>query len=211
MKVLIDGHEVDEIAGNLDFREICTEIIRQCGRQNRVVVSIDVDGDVRTGVDVKGVEDIEASRVEVLKVQTAPVREVSLNVLKECADGIPRLIGGLSEAVGCLQSGDTEGGMCKVERALTFWLDTQTGVRSALRGLDLDFAAIVFPAKEGEETASASQVLDRINSLLEETQRAFEDEDSLEIGDILEYDLPPLLRLFQEALYLSLEKCTVSE
>jgi hypothetical protein len=206
MRVLVDGREMEEVPGGLDFPAIFTQIVRQCGRQQRVVIAANIDGEDRTGVDPKDLCDIDAASVELVRVLTAPLKEVSLNVLKECADSVPRLVDGFSEVARQLQAGNQTEGMRRAQESLTFWLDITAGVQSALSGLGLSFDSVSFSSRDTEGALSAKQVLDRVNALLEETQRAFEDQDNLEIGDILEYDLPPLLRYFQEALYILIEK-----
>lgn len=210
MRLLIDGHEVEEVPEGVDFPTIFTQIVRQCGKQQRVVVSANIDGEDRTGIDPKDLEGIDVASVEMVKVTTAPLQEVSLNVLKECADSVPRLVEGFSDVARRLQAGNQAEGMGKADEAFAFWIEITGGVQSALTGLGLSFDSVSFPSQDSDQALSAPQVLDRINDLLEETQRAFEDQDNLEIGDIFEYDLPPLLRYFQEALYLLIEQAASS-
>jgi hypothetical protein len=92
--------------------------------------------------------------------------------------------------------------MVLVENSIDFWIDLAHGTVSALRVVGLDFDSALGTADNNLESLDfpPSEVVFRINQLLDETQRAFEDSDTVEIGDILEYDLPPLLVAYQSIL-----------
>jgi len=208
MKVTIDGQLADITLPTESASELVNALMKHCAKDNRVVTAVNLDGTEIPLHNPEEAQGIDLNSAETVEVTSGTARDVAVNVLSSCADHIPHLIEGLGAAAGALQKGQEAEGMETIATALTFWLDISEGVASGMKVLGLDFDSVELPSSEGEETSQQrpSETVAKINSLLEETQRALEENDTVEIGDLLDYDLPPLLRTYQGALYRLAEK-----
>jgi hypothetical protein len=207
MEILIDGHGTELAGKSNTFEEVFDRITKHCARERRVVTQVALDGEVLPTLDQSSLASISISGVEKVEATTASIAEVSTDVLKKCADAIPRMIEGFYASADQIQSGNTQQGFEAIGQLVGFWGDIVGGVGSGLIGAELDLSTVTVEVGEAGDTEqlNGQEILTRINSLLEETQRAFEDSDTVEIADIVGYDLPVLVRGFQQSLYKLLE------
>jgi hypothetical protein len=207
MQILIDGQAVEIVPPEGGFDKIAPEISRYCGERKRVVTGYTVDGSLLPGGAEPEAKGIDAESIQKIEVSTSTIREIAAEVFRGCAEHIPNLIQGFSDAVRQFRKGDQREGMVVTENALSLWLAVQEGAESGMKALGLNWDSVVAPgSKEGDPALPAGQVLVEINRLLDETHRVMESGDTVELGDIFDYDLPPLLRAYQSALYLFAEK-----
>lgn len=206
MRIVIDGTDTDLSLDTRDLLEIQGALGKHCNAIGRVVTEFKVNG---TEIPLLGPSDSPpplAAEIQEIEVVSSPVREVATKVIHACGEHVSSLVQAVTAAAQQLRDGEKKEGMLIVEEALTLWVNLSEGTLSALQVLGLDFDSITTVASDGGDNRTATEVLDQINGLLEETQRAFEDDDIVEISDILDYDLPPLLMKHQQILYLLAEE-----
>lgn len=207
MKILIDGRDMGWADDSGSFGDLFDRITKHCAGERRVVVQVAVDHSVLADLERESLAQVDVKSVGLVEATTACIGEVAADVLKKCADAIPRLIEGLYASADRIQVGDAQKGYEAIGSLLSFWSEIAGGVGSGLVGSGRDLSAVRVEVGESgnTETLSGQVILERINGLLEDTQRAFENGDSVEIADIVGYDLPVLIRGFQQSLYKLLE------
>lgn len=208
MQILIDQEPANVSLPEGDFSAAVNAVVKHCAEGGRVVTDLEVDGAAYSVDDDSALQAIDRGSVECLSIRTESMEETARRILRSLAEGIPELIDAFAKVNENLQSRDVSAAFDRVEKAGEYWIEIVEACLSTVRALGTDFESVSAPAPggSGSETISGTEVLTRINNLLAETQTAFENEDNLEIGDIFEYDLPPLLRAFQRILYTLSEK-----
>lgn len=203
MNILIDGQSKEIEDTGTGMESLLKSVLKVCADDRRVVTGVRVNGEDLPEFEGPGLETINTSEIETVEVETQPIDEVAHNILRTSAESIPQLIDEFSLVNQELQSRNVESGLKRTENAISFWISIVEGCLKAIMILqkDLDAIQVTVSDSRGDSTQTGNEVLRKINSLLEDTQTAFENQDNLEIGDIFEYDLPPLLRSFQQVLY----------
>ncbi len=208
MRLIIDGQltEPESLEGGLEG--LVQALIQEYGKKERVVSSIRIDGEVLENFEGPVLRSIDPLGIETLEIRTESMAMVSKNILRASAESVPALIDELSLINRDLQSRNPASGLERTENALTYWISIVEGSLKAIQVLKLDLKSVSVPVALGASQTELNgfELLEKINSLLEEIQSAFENEDNLEIGDLFEYDLPPLLRSFQDVLFKLAEK-----
>jgi hypothetical protein len=201
MKILVDQEEIDLFPLPQTFKEIQERIIHHCAEKKRIALKLLVDGHL---VEFKGdlPQGITLENLELLEVTTGSTRDVATNVLRGCAEHIPRLEEGLTEAATVIRRGQQQEGMNILASSIDLWLELVSGTENAMRvsGLEWNAVRVGLPGVP-EESVLGSLVVSQLDALLEEIQRVIEDQNQVELIDILEYDLPPVLKAYQEALF----------
>lgn len=196
MRIQIDGVPADLASPTGDLAEVLSAITSHCTLQKRAITAVLLDG---IPLAVGGGELPNTAHVHpesLLEVKTGPMREVAAEVLHGCAEHLSKVMDVFTRAARELRGSDPREGMVTLEQGLHLFIQLVEGTGSAMKVLGHGWEG-VFTADEtpGEE------VVAELNRLLEETQRAFENSDTVELGDIMDYDFPPLLRAYQEILY----------
>ncbi len=202
MKILIDGEEVQFEERPTTFTELLSQIARICSEKQRVIIQMHADSRrVYAGIELP--TGLSFENLSLLEVTTGPTREVAAGVLRGCAEHLALLAEGFAETVKLLRSGATQDGMSHMVEAINLWLELASGTESAMQVVGLNWSSVqVHLANVPEEAiVSADLVVGRLNEILEEVHKTIEDQDTLELVDILEYDFPPLLKEYQEALF----------
>jgi len=203
MQIQIDGQPQKIDIPNEGMEPAVQAILRHCADEGRVVIAIRADGEELPEFEGPALAGMDISKVEVLVAETDTIESVAGNILRSSAESIPQLIDEFSAINQDLQSRNVESGLQRTEKAVTFWISIVEGCLKSIILLqrDLDSTQVTVSGPSGETQMAGNEVLQKINALLEDTQTAFENQDNLEIGDIFEYDIPPLLRAFQQVLF----------
>jgi len=202
MKILIDGEELHFEEHPKTFPELLTQVTQACRERRRVITLIHADNRrVFGGNELPS--GLPYERVGLLEITTGPSREVASEVLQSCGEHLAQVSDAFAETSARLRKGDVPEGMSHLVEAINLWLELASGTESAMRVVGLEWNAVQIhgvPPTEGE-MVSAEKIVGRLNDILEEVQRAIEDQDTLDLVDILEIDFPPLLAGYQEALF----------
>ena len=202
MKILIDGEEIHFEEQPTTFTELLSQVSRVCSERHRVITLMHADNRrVFGGTELPS--GLPFERLDLLEITTGPSREVASGVLKSCGEHLAQLSEAFAETSAILRGGGVQDGMSRLVEAVNLWLELASGTESAMRVVGLEWSAVQVHggnAAEGE-MISAERIVGRLNEILEEVQRTIEDQDTLELVDILEYDLPQLLKGYQEALF----------
>ncbi len=205
MLIVIDNQSTEVDLPEGDFSAAVKGILKYCADESQVVTSITVDGTQFLELEDESFLSHDRGTVERVEVSTQSVKETAENILHSAAEGIPQLIEEFTLINQDLQSRNLTSGLERTENALTYWISIVDGCLKAIQVLGHDLNTLTVSIS-GEAEVTGMALLEKINSLLGETQTAFENQDNLEIGDIFEYDLPPLLRSFQGILFQLTEK-----
>ncbi len=196
MRIQIDGIPADLASPTGELAEVLSAITSHCTLQKRAVVGLlldDVPFTVGTG-DLPSSSRIRPDSL--LEVKTGPMREVAGDVLQGCAEHLTKVLDVFTMAARELRGNDPRAGMVTLEKGLHLFIQLVEGAGSAMKVLGRGWEDV-----RASDGSPAEEVMGRLNRLLEETQRAFENSDTVELGDILDYDFPPLLRAHQEILH----------
>lgn len=197
MRILIDGQPAESAVPTESVHDAVSQIGEKLNQSGRVILSVRVNGNL---IPLEAVGRTSGS-VEILEISSASTRDVAIDVLRGCSEHMPRLIDAFTDCAKKIRTGDIRGAMVIIEEAVSTWLELERGTESAMTALGLDWDDVRI--KSGTtigEAQSAGAIVREIHRLLEETQRVLESADHVELGDLLDYDLPPVLRAYQVAL-----------
>ncbi len=202
MKIIIDGEEVKFEEQPKSFPELLSQVSRLCSERRRVITLMHADNRrVYGGNELP--KGLPFENLALLEITTGPSREVAAGVLRSCAEHLAQLSEAFAKTSTMLREGASQDGMSRLVEAVNLWLELASGTESAMRVVGLEWNSVeVFGGIDATGgNISAERIVGHLNEILEEIQRTIEDQDTLELVDILEYDLPPLLKGYQEALF----------
>jgi hypothetical protein len=202
VKILIDGEEVKLEVQPKSFPELLSQVSNVCNERRRVITLMHADTRrVYSGNQLPN--GLPFENLTLLEVTTGPSREVATGVLRGCGEHLAQLSDAFADTSSMLRGGATQEGMSRLVEAINLWLELAGGTESAMHVVGLEWGSVQVHDVNAAEgvMVSAERIVGRLNEILEEVQKAIEDQDTLELVDILEYDLPPILKGYQEALF----------
>jgi len=184
VKILVDGEAAaNPTAGGEPLVELYRRAVAELLAQGRTVVSTSVDGRILVEDELTKVLDGESDG-EALNLQTVATAELAGSTLKEVAKHVARLREGLRRAVDRLGADDRTGALEAFRPTLEMWMAVCEAVQKVCIVIGHDVAADL----DGTSVADEHR---KIVDALGEIQSAFEQQDWVKLGDLLEYEMLP--------------------
>lgn len=184
MKLTLDGKQISPA----EFSEgILSELIRNLERKiapDRVIVSMILDGEPLDQNGEAAKAGVPVDELDSLEVNTQEVANLARNTLASLLDYLPRLIRGVDECIEMLNGADEKNG----HLGLSALIDGLQLVSSAWKGIAL-FIDIKDRAP-GEVMPDMHEFLDALGYIVQ----AQENGDTVQISDLLEFKLKPILQ-----------------
>jgi hypothetical protein len=155
-----------------------------------LITDFDIDGresSTLAETDLAAVPVASVGNLSVRAVGFAEVIEALTTQASETADSLEALLPALVDTSVSLQTGKDREALEAI-RAFSEYTDTSTRIFSLLRCVSDDGAT---PAIG---TAATTEFFDSLNGVLRDLTGAFENKDSVLLGDIAEYEIVPRLR-----------------
>lgn len=205
MQILINSEEFLLQKQFENFPSLLNELRTHCSDRDQVITEIQLDEHV-FDIDHEG-EWPPIQEIKCIQLVTQPYLEVAAAVFLGCAEHIPSMIDGVRESAQHLRQGHQAEAMELLIQVTDLLSEILAGTESALSasGLTWESVSIVLPDKE--EPVPGDQTSSRFNLLLEEVLQSLETNDLVDLVDILEYDIPPILEAFVKLLEALGEKC----
>jgi len=188
MKLTIDGKKVSLA----DFGEgTLSELIRNLEKKiapERVIVSMTLDGETLDQIGEAAKASVPVDELESLEVSTREVGKLARSTLNSLLDYLPRMIGGVDECVEMLNGADEKDG----HLILGSLIDGLQLVSSAWRGIALFIN--IKDRKPGEVMPDMREFADTLGYIVQ----AQENGDTVQICDLLEFELKPILESWLE-------------
>lgn len=188
MKLTLDGKQVS----SAEFgKGTLSELIRNLEQKiapERVIISMTLDGEPldQTGEAIKA--GVPVDELDSLEVSTQEVASLAHNTLYSLLDYLPRLICGVDECVEMLNGADEKGG----HLGLSALIDGLQLVSSAWRGIAM------FVNIKGREPGEVMPDMQEFSDVLGYIVQAQENGDTVQLCDLLEFKLKPVLESWLE-------------
>ena len=188
MKLTLDGKQVSPA----DFgKGTLSELIQNLEKKiapERVIISMTLDGETLDQISEAAKASVRVDELEILEVSTQKVGNLARSTLNSLLDYLPRLITGVDECVEMLNSADEKGG----HLVLGTLIDGLQLVSSAWRGIALFIN--IRDRLPGEVMPDMREFSDALGYIVQ----AQENGDTVQICDLLEFELKPILESWLE-------------
>ena len=195
--------KVDETTCKLDtndvetFKELIRKVELELVPKGRVLTHIYLNGEFLTSEQEElysgfGIQDITS-----LEIKTAEPIELALVSLNDTLEYLPELSGSFEKAAKFIRRGDYHAGLALLDESLDLVQSFNVLLDGIRKVLMIDFFQIKLDPDEGESIAILNQ---RLSELANEILEAAKSELWLELADLLEYELSPLLYRYLGAM-----------
>ena len=194
MDILVDGEKsFDGLEWTGTLSEVIVDVCDRLNDAGRAVLQISVDGDALSLDSFE--EDLGEKalcEVSVLEIRSESVLTLVEATIEELQDVLPELPSVCHQLAEVFQRGEPKEGFEKLPQLLDIWHAIKTREDQICRALKLEPDLLVV------DGASLPQLQAQLNEILGKTAVALETEDTVALGDLLEYELAPLAELEPE-------------
>jgi hypothetical protein len=191
MEVLVDGKPfAGELAG-ASLQELLEDLCARAMDQSESLREVRVNGAQFDAQSLGPADQLPASRVERLEVDTIPVREMAVHFLSNAEaylHAIDQGVGRVAELFRVSDEQEASEQYLMVLESLQLFVQMLSGCRDVL---ELDFEAA------DHNGVTISQHLDRLAALVRDLLSAQEQEDWVLLADVLQYDLAAELKTWR--------------
>lgn len=205
MQILIDSEEFLLQKQFEDLPSLLSELRTHCSDRDQVITEIRADDqslNLDHEVDWPPLEEIGC-----LQLTTQPYLEVAASVFIGCADHLPPLIEGIRESARKMRLGHQAEAMNLLIQEIDLLSEILAGTESALSASGLSWNSVSVTLPDKTDPVPGDQISSRFNLLLEEVVKSLESNDMVDLVDILEYDIAPVLESFMILLRSLAGKC----
>jgi hypothetical protein len=187
MEIVVDGEKSFESPEGLDT--LSAAIIEVCARVNeagRAVLRITIDGaplsldNFQDDLGEKSLAD--AGLLEIQTESVLTLVATSIEELQEALSELPTICHQLAEV---FQRGEAEEGFEKLPQLFDIWHAIKTREDQICRALDLDANHLTI------DDATLPELHEELNAELGKAVVALQSQDTVALGDLLEYELAP--------------------
>ncbi len=193
MDVIVDGQRDFEVQGEAkDVMSVVGAVTEFLRAKNRAMLSLQVDGKTITPeILLAELEGTPLDEIGTLEVASEDIQVLVEELLRELRENLPELPDACRALAEVFHGEDPTEGYEPFESLAQIWEHVKNQELLAARGLDLDLDAMVI------DGVPITKMHEDLNGFLREAAGALENEDTVLLGDLLEYELAP--RAEQEA------------
>lgn len=191
MDVIVDGSSDFKLEGEADnMMDVIAAINQWLQSQSRSIQSVKVDGE-ELGPDTieDKLKDRHPGDVSQIVIESASIHVLIQQTLDELSQYIPDLSNACRELAQIFQSDRPEEGFQPFEQLAEIWLAVKERQLLVANALNLDLDAVEI------EGVSFRALHEKLNAHLQEAVSALQKEDTVLLGDLLEYELAPRAEL----------------
>ncbi|MFC2140182.1 hypothetical protein ACFLQ1_00510 [Candidatus Auribacterota bacterium] len=189
MKVYEDGQVVDlELSSEDTLEKAIVVLDERANKNNRIVAEIKVDNIL---MDSENEKEFNAKLVkDTKKIELKVEEEIKIinRALNEAYQYLPKLSNGLEDISLLLQAGSRNEAYDKFSDCLNGWIQIINLLQSIEKIKEISYEKI--DLKEG----TIKDVNIRLLELLEETKEAMQNDDTVSLSDLIEYELSPMAK-----------------
>lgn len=189
MKIVIDGFEDILIPdGNETLGELLAQIEEWIRENKRIIIQTRLEGKTLSEKDKKTLFNKKVSEFKILELTTANPWSWAIDSLKEAKVKLPNVASEMEKVSLLIQKGNYADAFLLLDKCIQTWDKINETLRQIEKLFALDYAKIYL---EGERIPDK---MEEFAKLLEEANRAIEQNDLLNLADILEYEIAPRIR-----------------
>lgn len=163
--------------------ELVNSLLLLTSQANKVLTDLVVDGTPVSLDDRESFQERPLNGIETVDLTVGNKLEIVLYVLLEAKKLLPQFQASLSEVADLLMAGQKHKAMSLFGTALGIWRKVVNYLKTVGMSYELNFGAIQFEDKSLEEKNM------ELLGVLQEIKKAMENEDSVMLGDLIEYEL----------------------
>jgi len=189
MKVVIDGY-VDLVIpeGDETLRELLIELKEWIKKNKRVIVQVKLEGKIFSEENKEIVLGRKVRELKILELFTASLWQRAIDSLKQIEEKLPGIALGMEKVGFLIQKGSYRDAFLLLNKSIEAWDRVNEALQQIETLFTLDYTHILLEGK------TMADKMDEFKELLEEANRAMEEDDLLTLADILEYELAPRIR-----------------
>ncbi len=206
MLIKLNGSDIElEVSGFNDLGELLEDIKKSRLSGKEFIADIVINGDEVPSEKFDNVLKSPLSEIELLEIKTANPRDVSLSTLKNLDPFLENLVTLLEQSADKFR-------MEKEEEANKFFISCVEGLQTFVGLLDkiktlnvLDLTSITY---ESVPVSEKEDALLKVSNSLFDSQKS---KDWVSLGDVLEYELVPIIKDWRAILPLLSDAITKKE
>ncbi len=186
------------------LRTVVERVSSLLAEQNRVICEVLVDGRFEGDWETDAFAQRPVSEVGTVRLKSEEPRRLAIKTLYDIVAYMPKIKDAFIKVSADLQSRQEDEALQLLSQASQTWGDLNQGYMRAAQvvGVDLD----EIPVKGSEEVTggatNAAALQQRVLEHLEQAAEMLEGRRFLELSDVLEYELAPLIVVLEETMYL---------
>jgi len=190
MDIVVDGAcGLAEVDPGDKLGEVLDQMKGWVSGQERSVIAFILDGEDLEPERIRELAHVAVDRFAKLEVLTADRGELAIGVLRELSGQLPELAKSLRSAAVSLHSGRTAQALRELAGSLAAWQEMSEGFDLAGRALGSDYSV----AEQGGGGESVGDLLGKMEADLKAADAALKANDTVTVGDLLEYELSPAI------------------
>jgi len=209
MEITVDGHTHDlNISDVPNFKDLIRKIELELVPEDRVLTHIFLNGEFLTEEQEILYAGFGIDDIATLEVKTEEPVKLALTSLNDTLDYLPELAGSFEKTAEKIRSGDFAAGLEYLNESLALVQNFNQLIEGVRQVLMIDFFQIKLEDDEGENFAALSN---HLNNIAKEILAAAQSQNWIELADLLEYELSPLLYRYLGAMPFIIEAVQKSE
>jgi hypothetical protein len=188
VEVIIDRQKNRFIpSSGASIDRVVSEMRSYIASQGRVIINVLLDGATLSGELLRDLVGRDAKEFGMLEVQTADPVELSISIIDELKPMLSTLEKQHQEASSLIQAGELPKALDLLHVCFIKW----STFFNAIRGISI--ITKIDPGVYKIDQEPIQQKFERLQNTLVSFQDAFKNRDVLKIGDVIEYELKPLI------------------
>jgi hypothetical protein len=180
--ILIDGQETSlDVSHFCNLEELLVKVMEGGTLDDRIVTDVRVNGENFTELYPHQAEDIDASELRRVEIDTVPVHEMAASMADELGKVVDLMSAGGRQVADLFRQADDGA-------ALEMYQD--------LLDVTRDFLAMVWTLRDSfglQEDSGFGRATEEISSLFSEMLEVLEREDWILLSDLMEYEFLPVV------------------
>lgn len=184
MKIVANGAEIPfNLTEEEHFGDLVKSLLSLTNQADKLVLECKLNGEVVSLLERENFKNIPIDDVELVELKVSSKSGSIMSSLDALDEALSVFIQSFSEVSDALISGQKQNAMKKFGNTLGNWKEVVNFLRVVESSFDIDFSKMIVDGKP------VSQSNDELFSLLEQIRNAIVSEDTVTIGDLVEYEL----------------------
>lgn len=205
MELYLDEEALEVIEpAETPLRTVLERLSQDLHGKGRVICEVVVDGHYEGDWEREEFANRPVGELGSVRLKSEQPRRLAVRTLYDIVGYMPKVKDALVSVSAKLQSRQEEEALQLLADVSTTWLELTRGFQRAAQVVGIELGEInVVPADaEGDSPKSAESIQNDIQDMLEQAADHLDTQNFLELSDLLEYELAPLIPHLEESIYM---------
>ncbi len=184
------------------LRDILERVSDQLKDQGRVICEVMVDGHYEGDWERDPFGERRIAEVESMRLKSEEPRKLAVRTLYDIVAYMPKVKDALINVSASLQARQEEEALRLLSQVTETWVELNQGYSRATQVIGISPSEVVIQSSTDQESQTAEDVQNEALDLLNQAADFLDERRYLELSDVLEYELAPLIPVIEESMYL---------